>query len=740
MNKVIKSAALLVIMAALSLNLEAAGLVIISPGNTGAPGQWSLQSKSLKVDVNIQGQIAVTKIDQVFVNPSGSRLEGYFMFPVPKGATLKNFSMDVNGKMTEAELLDAGKARQIYEDIVRKMRDPALLEYSGQELFRVRIFPIEPNSEKRILISYSEVLNKDNNVYEYVFPLNTKKYSGAPLRDLSIKVDANNADEIKTIYSPSHEIDIVRKSKTQAIASYERNETLPDSDFQLYIGADNSKVGMSLLSYRESNEDGFFFMDITPGFADESEEIVKKDITFVLDVSGSMAGPKLDQAKKALAFCIENLNKNDRFEIIRFSTEANALFGKRVEFNETNLADARNYIKSLKAIGGTNIEGALELALKEQAAPDRPHMVIFITDGKPTIGETDEKKLIDRIVKYNKENIRIFTFGVGFDINTYLLDKLTELTQAYRSYITPEEDIEVKVSNFYTKVSSPVLTDLKIAFSGQPGISQAYPVKLPDLFKGSSVNIMGRYKTGGVTTVTLTGKVNGIEKKFEYNTALTGSNSRHEFIPSLWAIRKIGYLLDQIRLNGEHKELVEEVTLLAKTYGIITPYTSYLIMEDERVNVARRDIPGDRVIFNNRAMDDEGFISMRNEEFKQLGASTDTVGVANSIDIQEMNNTKTLKNSKVGKKKLNYVDKTGKEKNFADQSRRVQNKTFYQNGEEWIDLDVQKNSNAKAKKIVFASDEYFKMLNDNPDVSRYFSMGKNVRFVYNNDMYEVTEK
>jgi Ca-activated chloride channel family protein len=267
-----------------------------------------------------------------------------------------------------------------------------------------------------------------------------------------------------------------------------------------------------------------------------------------------------------------------------------------------------------------------------------------------------------------------------------------------------------------------------------------YPVKLPDLFKGSSINVMGRYKTGGQTTVTLTGKVNGVEKKFEYASAFTGSNNRHEFIPSLWAIRKVGFLLDQIRLNGEHKELVEEVTLLAKTYGIITPYTSYLIMEDEKVNIANRGMPGDRVIFNNRAMDDEGFLSQRSEEYKQLGANTDTVGVANSIDLQDLNTAKTLKKSKVGSGKMNYVDKTGKNRNFADQTRKVQNKMFYQNGEEWIDLDVQKNKDTKSKKIKFASDEYFKMLEDNPEVSKYYSVGKNVKFVFNNEMYEVTEK
>ncbi len=740
MKKIKIIAVIAAIAALIGPSLRAAGLVVISPGPSAPQGQFALQSKSLKVDVNIKDQIATTKIDQVFINPTSARLEGYFLFPVPKGATLKDFAMDVNGKMTEAELLDAGKARKIYEDIVRQMRDPALLEYSEQALFRVRIFPIEPNSEKHITISYSEVLTKDNNTYEYVFPLNTKKYSGVPLKDLVIKVDVDNSEEIKTIYSPSHDIDIVRKSPVKALASYEKNEILPETDFQLYIGEDKSKVGMSLLSFREGSEDGFFFMDITPGFVAANEEIIRKDVTFVLDVSGSMAGDKLEQAKKALNFCIDNLNPGDRFEIIRFSTEATGVFNKRVVVNESNIAQAKAFVKSLKAIGGTNIEGALGLAVNEAAAKDTPHMIIFITDGKPTIGQTDEKKLIDKIAKINKENIRIFTFGVGYDINTYLLDKLTDMTQAYRSYITPGEDIEVKVSNFYTKVSSPVLTDLKLTFDGQTGVSQIYPVQIPDLFKGSSVNIMGRYKNSGISVVTLTGKLNGAEKKFTYQADFANKNNRYEFIPPLWAIRKVGYLLDQIRLNGADKELVEEVTLLAKTYGIITPYTSYLIMEDERVNIAGRRLPEEVVIFNNRARDNAGFEKANSEAYNQLQAVTDTAAVANSMEFQDMNNARTYSKKVKSSSKMNYVDKTGKNRNYAEQKRKVNNKMFYQNGDEWIDLDVQNNADKKVQKVKFASDEYFRMLNDNPQMSSYLSVGKNVRFIYDNQMIEITEK
>ncbi|RLD75978.1 MAG: trypsin, partial [Bacteroidetes bacterium] len=279
----------------------AGGFIIISPnGNkTTRPHphhpHYTLEVRSLKVDVKIKDQYAFTTIDQVFYNPSNRNLEGYFLFPVPKGAIIKNFSMEINGKKMQAELLDAAKARKIYEDIVRKLKDPALLEYSNQSLFRVRIFPIEANKEKRIHISYSEVLEKDNNTVEYVFPLNTKKYTAAPLKNTSFKIELNSESKIKTIYSPTHEMEINRKGEKRAIIGFEANILKPDRDMKLFIGYTKSKIGVSTLSYKEANEPGFFMINISPGLVTDKNKIISKDITFVLDVSGSMAGKKMEQ-------------------------------------------------------------------------------------------------------------------------------------------------------------------------------------------------------------------------------------------------------------------------------------------------------------------------------------------------------------------------------------------------------------------------------------------------------------
>ena len=439
--------------------------------------------------------------------------------------------MVIDGKETEAELLDAVKAKKIYEEIVRKQLDPALLEYSGKAVFKVRIFPVEPRSSKKIKLSYQEIINKDNGTFQYTYPLNTEKFSAGNLQEVRINVEIQSDDQLKNVYCASHEAQITRQGDRRALVGYQARDIKPDTDFRVYFNTDNSKIGLSLAAYRKAGEDGYFFLNISPAVSIKESEITEKAITFVLDNSGSMASPKMEQAKKALLFCINNLNKADRFEIIRFSTEAEALFGKLMKADQSNLQKAQTFIDDLKAIGGTNIEEALRLALSAKKEADRPHLVVFITDGKPTIGETNEDLLLDKIKAQNQSGARIFTFGIGNEINTHLLDKITELTRAYRTYISPTEDLEVSISDFYTKVQSPVLTDLSLQFGEKIKVLQTYPTELPDLFKGSSLTILGKYRGEGRIKVILEGKLGQNRQKWEFDTDFPALNTENDFIP-----------------------------------------------------------------------------------------------------------------------------------------------------------------------------------------------------------------
>ena len=288
-----------------------------------------LEVTSHQVNVKIDGQVAITSIDQEFYNPNDQRLEGFYMFPVPKGAHIDKFSMEIGGKSVDAELLPADKARGIYEDIVRKMRDPALLEYAGRDLFKVRIFPIEPRSRKPIKISYTELLRSDAGTVTYLYPLSTEKFSARPIKNLSVKIELKSAEPLASIYSPSHKVEIKRDGPNRAVIGYESKDEKPDTDFQLVYSSDTRDVGLRLITYKPDGDDGYFLLLAAPTVSNETKPAAK-DVVFVVDTSGSMAGAKLQQAQKAMRFCVENLNADDRFEIVRFSTEAEPLFHELV--------------------------------------------------------------------------------------------------------------------------------------------------------------------------------------------------------------------------------------------------------------------------------------------------------------------------------------------------------------------------------------------------------------------------
>ncbi len=745
--KIFKRALIVILVFGFACSIYGDGFIVIPKPPRPHPHPWPrfnpfpLEVKYHKVNVKIEGQVATTYIDQVFYNPSRRRLEGYYLFPIPKNSFIKKFSIFVNGKELSAELLDSKKARRIYEDIVRKMKDPALLEYSGEGVFKVRIYPIEPYSEKRVEMSYTEILNKDNNTFEYLYPLNTEKFSAKPLKNVSINVEIKSDESIKNIYCPTHKVEIIRKNKHKAIVGYEEKDIKPEIDFKLYYDTNKKDLGFSLTSYKKRGEEGFFFLSLSPGFVTKIDRIIEKDITFVIDVSGSMAGKKLVQAKSALLFCIENLNKGDGFDIIKFSTEAEALFENLRPVNKINLRKARSFIENLRAIGGTNIDEALTLALNRGKRKSRPYIIIFLTDGKPTIGETNEDQLLKKIKWKNNSNARIFTFGIGNEINTHLLDKITEFTKAYRTYISTDEDIEIKVSNFYKKVQSPVLTNLKLNFSKNIRISKMYPKNLPDMFKGSSLTILGRYKNSGKTGVILEGKVGNKKREFEYYGNFKGSelNPSYNFIPSLWASRRIGFLLDSIRLHGKSKELVDEITQLARTYGIITPYTSYLIVEDEKLRVRRREIRSIDQTLGGTYGHDHNFERKNKEEFSSLNLKSGSPSIRISKEIQELNKASNYVQTKQGQSRLYYKDKKGEIQNVSQEIKNILGRAFYNIGKTWVDSKVQSQKKKQINRIKFASVEYFKLLRKEPISAKFLALGKNVRFVLNNSIYEIYE-
>jgi len=748
------------------------GLIVIHTPTHVPHGHYAfapLEVTYHHVNVKIDGQVATTAIDQEFYNPNPQRLEGTYLFPVPKGAQINKFTMEIGGRQIEAELMSADKARRIYEDIVRKMRDPALLEYAGRDLFKVRIFPIEPHSRKRITLSYTQVLRADSGLVSYVYPLNTEKFSAAPIKTVSVKVELATQRPLKTIYSPSHNVEIRRHGSIRATVGFESRNVRPDTDFQVVFSTEDADVGVNLMTYRNGDGDGYFLLLASPGADIKSGRIVPKDVTFVLDTSGSMAGNKLAQAKRALQFCVENLNDDDRFEIIRFSTEAEPFFDKLEKASEGNRQRAADFIKGLKPIGGTAIEEALRKALelrpdkvapaslqatrysgtspdagKDAGATGRPYVVIFLTDGQPTVGVTDEKQILST-VKRAGGNTRVFCFGIGTDVNTHLLDNITDATRAFSQYVLPDEDIELKVSGFFTKIKEPVLANPLLRFSGNIRPGKIYPSPLPDLFKGEQLIVVGRYSHDGRAVVTIEGTINGMTKKFTDEVKFPTRNTEHDFIPRLWATRRIGFLLDEIRLHGENRELRDEVTDLARKYGIVTPYTAYLIVEDE----SRRNVPVPMRSLQTFDADREARGAMGKA---WSGLNADVSGGQAVFGARSSSAFKLAPNAAeaiaVGRNEAQQsviaaspvpTQTTARVVQYAQQQRFVRGRAFFQNGSQWIDSNVQAMPNARRVQVRFNSQDYFDLVAKHPHALAWFAVGRNVQVALDNTVYEVTE-
>jgi Ca-activated chloride channel family protein len=700
-----------------------------------------LEVTSHQVNVKIDGQVAITSIDQEFYNPNDQRLDGSYMFPVPKGAHIDKFSMEIGGKSVDAELLPADKARGIYEDIVRKMRDPALLEYAGRDLFKVRVYPIEPRSRKPIKISYTELLRSDAGTVTYLYPLSTEKFSARPIKNLSMKIELKSAEPLASIYSPSHKVEIKRDGANRAVIGYESKDEKPDTDFQLVYSSDTRDVGLKLITYKPDSDDGYFLLLAAPTVNNETKPAAK-DVVFVVDTSGSMAGAKLQQAQKALRFCVENLNAEDRFEIVRFSTEAEPLFRELVPADSDHRKRANGFIEDLKPIGGTAIADALQSALKVRPdKSDRPFVVIFLTDGLPTVGTRNPDEIIANIKKAS--GARIFSFGIGSDVNTQLLDQIAESTGAFSQYVLANEDLELKVSNFYTRIKEPALTNLKLDLGGSVHTTKMYPSNLPDLFKGDQLVVAGRYSGAGDVEAKLTGNVGSSEQTFTYKLHFDDRKTTDDYVPRLWATRRVGFLLDEIRIRGETAELRDETTELARKYGIVTPYTAYLIVEDEdrrRVPMADRSMQGMSKDVATRAE-----VAKAWDGFKDKKEGEDGVANARSQNAFKFAQQAPASISSGASESLRgfaaaapaATPAAARLSQYTQQSRFVNGRAFFQNGNQWIDSNAQ--NTAKRERVQFNSEKYFNLLTKHPEAGPWLALGQNVVLKLNDTVYEIAE-
>lgn len=541
------------------------------------------------VYVTCEDQVAITKVDQTFRNHTDRQLEATYVFPVPEGASVRDFAMWVNGKRMKGELLQADRAKQIYTSFVQQTKNPALLDYIGSDMLSLTVYPIAPRGDQKVEVSFTAVAKKEHDVVQYQYPLTTDLNAVRTLEEFRLQLHLKSQQPIGSIYSPTHDVTVQRSSDHEASIYFEQQSAQLNQDFQLFYTSSGEDIGLTALEHRPvSDERGYVMFLVTPRAELSQQQKVPRDIVFAIDTSGSMIHDnKMDQAKKALQYCLRGLTADDRFALISFATTVNRYRDRLVPATEQQVQGGTDWVADQYAGGGTAIHDALTSALDLRGGDQhRMFTVVFFTDGQPTIGETDTNKILADLGRQNSANTRIFSFGLGDDLNAVFLDQLAEQTRAVSSYVRPEQDIEVEVAGFFDKIHHPVLANLRLSTRGKVRLAEVYPPSLPDLFHGDQLVVLARVDGAGRAKVVLEGHVGVHQKRFVHDVDFQKRATDKPFVEELWARRKVGYLLDQIRTNGEQQELVDEVVRLAKGYGITTPYTSYLIMPDVSVALA----------------------------------------------------------------------------------------------------------------------------------------------------------
>ena len=690
-----------------------------------------LNIKSVKITTRIEAQVATTKVEQVFENDTPYRLEGSYFFPIPESASISDFAIYDGDKRMAAEIVEKDKARRIYNEIVRRHIDPGLLEYAGRDLFQASVFPIEPRSTKKIELTYSQVLKNEGGTVSYRYELGSgRRIQPQPIREIAASVEINSPIDLKNIFSPSHKISVSKDGERRARLSFEGKGEDSRKDFLLYYSLSEKDFGVSLLTHREPAKDGYFLMLISPKSNIGEQQRLAKDIIFILDTSGSMSGEKIEKARAALKFGVESLSANDRFNIISFSGEEHLMKAGLIEAGAAGKQTGLKFIENIRAEGGTNINDALVAAFKQFQASERPAMIVFLTDGLPTVGPTDVRQIVRNVDEANRAKVRLFCFGVGYDVNTNLLDKLSADHGGVSDYIEPQEDLEVKVSNFFARVNYPVLSDLKLDFGGVE-TDLMYPRTLGDLFKNSQLVVVGRYKNHmNSATIRLTGKIGTRQEVFTYaRQSFPEERSDNAFLGRLWATRRVGYLLEQVRLNGENKELKDEIIQLGTRYGIVTPYTSFLVTEDMK-DVGRRSLPMEE----RRALDSMMQRAPSGGPGSGGGLGSGRGGRAETVTVTGESAVAYSK----AENKMKGSDKIETLESYVTSVRSVDDKTFQMKGDEWVDTETKDSSALPKVEVQFGSDEFFNLIAREPKLAEFFSLGKKVTVVFKGKIYRVT--
>ncbi|MFP4580587.1 MAG: VIT and vWA domain-containing protein [Candidatus Sumerlaeia bacterium] len=556
---------------------NAAGLLIADGGFGGV-----LEIEEHAVEVTINNNIAVTEVNQVFLNTENRQVEALYTFPVPKGASVSNFSMWINGKEMVGEVLEKERAREIYESYKQTREDPGLLEQTDYKTFEMRIFPINPGAKQRVQITYYQELDSDYDWATYVYPLSSSTRKDIDQRargKFAINFQVRSEVDITRIESPSHPDDFVFSNGPAgfAEASLETPGGNLDRDVVLAYRLVRPSTGLDLVTSKQKGEDGFFCMILTAG-----EELAAKqtgmDYVFVMDVSGSMAGDgKLVTSQNVAQAFVNAIGREDRFELISFNNAPRSLFGEMAEVTDETRARSAAFLRSQEAKGGTMLRLAMPLAYR-YADPDRPLNVIILSDG---MTEQRSRSELFREIADRPTNTRVFCIGVGNDVNAPLLSSLAKDAGGLAAFVSRQDNFTRQAEAFKRKLMHPVATDLTLSIEGVR-VHDVEPRSLPNLFHGVPVRVYGQYEGSGPARVKLQATINGRPISIDGEMRFPAQADDNPEIERMWAWRKLRRLQKEVE-NGMpyEEENIAEIVRLGEGFSIASEYTSFLVLEND---------------------------------------------------------------------------------------------------------------------------------------------------------------
>ena len=661
--------------------LPAQGWVELEHPDTTLP-TGPVQRVSSTVRLTLEDRVARVEVTEKFRNTGRAVAEGDYLYPLPGEAVFSDFSLWSGDQELKGETMRAEEARRIYEEIVRRRKDPALLTLAGHGLVRSQVFPIQAGETRTVALRYTLVPARTGDALRLHYALGRRGQEAATELELLLA----RPQDYGTPFSPTHRLDTRQEGDRLRL----RVEPGEGGIVEIFLPLTRRLAGASVVTHAVPGEDGYFMLLVSPEPAERAAS-VPRDLTLVVDVSGSMSGTKLEQARAALHQALGTLGAGDRFRLIAFSSAVRPFRPGPVPASRGNLAAAAEFIDGLAAEGGTNIAGALEAAMAEPADAERLSLVVFVTDGMPSVGERAPDPIAEA-VGARAGATRIFTVGMGHDVNTYLLDRLAALGRGSVEYVAPGASVETAMGNLLAKLRHPALVDLRIV-RAPADLRLLQPQRLPDLFYGEELVLFGRYASGARGPLVIAGRRNGREERIEATADFAGSAPSNDFVARLWAARRIGELTRQVRVEGANPELVEEIRQLGLRHGLLTEYTSYLVQEPEAVAAA----PATR---------DERQRAVGREAFEQASRSAK---LAHANDLASAHAAAPSPAAPGGS---------------AGEVRLHAGRAFRRTGEGWTDLGHRNRTRVTA--VAPYSRAYFDLVRMLPEIAPYLSVGEEV--------------